>query len=893
MRETFGSSGLLVQNGYRPIPISLPSPHDPSSGKRPHPAYPNWVEWDQQKHSDYLQPLHHCGTGLLAATTPACDIDVLHEPTAAALEALARDVLGDTTLCRVGLPPKRLLVYRADTTLTKVKSPVYRFPADPPIGKDFRGHAVEILAAGQQFVAFGTHPGTRRPYQWRGTATPYTTPLEQLPTIDQDRAARLIHAASDLMDKVGMVRAAYGGGAPKKLREDGTSYEAVLDAVRAIPNADVHYDDWVRIGFAIKGALGPPGLPIFDEWSARSAKYDARKTAKAYHSFAPTQIGTGTLFYGARRQTASGQQQHPDQTPPPSPSEALGSTRLPAPHPAPLLPRTVVQLRAGDEAWVVDDAEAALLAHKAPVYQRNTQLVTPYIARALAHKSSSKPDAPTPVTTVSRLKQLSSTAIQDLMCRYISFERFVAKKDGGEWKPTPCPQFVGAYYVTRCDTWQVPHLTGIINAPTIRADGTILDHPGYDEQTGILYQSHGVTFPKVKEYPTLDDVRAAIGQLDRLLKTPPNDGFPFVTPADRSVALSGVLTALIRRTLSYAPAHAYTAAAPGTGKSKLVDLISILATGDRAPVSTQSPNEEETEKRLTGSLLSGDVIITLDNCEHPVGGALLCQMASQSVVRVRPLGTSDVVPCLSNAMLCITGNQLRITGDLPRRTLMCTLVADTAAPEEREFERDCVDLALAERPTFVHACLTILRAYHVQSNRPKLSPYGNFDEWSARVRAALVWAGEADPCNTRESVRASDPKLVAITTAVTEWYVAFKDQKILTREVVDAVEKMTTDRATAAGGFVYEHPNLRDALVKATTQRGTRVTSAGLSTWLSSIEARKFACQIGIFAFRRIRLKGEGAARWYLDGEGAKTAPAPVVAPPVPPKRPPPKPRAF
>ena len=58
------------------------------------------------------------------------------------------------------------------------------------------------------------------------------------------------------------------------------------------------------------------------------------------------------------------------------------------------------------------------------------------------------------------------------------------------------------------------------------------------------------------------------------------DTFPFVAQVDRSVALSGILTALDRRSMATAPLHAFTAPVAGTGKSLLVDIIAMLATGE-------------------------------------------------------------------------------------------------------------------------------------------------------------------------------------------------------------------------------------------------------------------------------------------------------------------------
>ena len=40
-----------------------------------------------------------------------------------------------------------------------------------------------------------------------------------------------------------------------------------------------------------------------------------------------------------------------------------------------------------------------------------------------------------------------------------------------------------------------PVLVGIVNCPIIAADGQLLDQPGYDPKTGILFDPLGVDFP--------------------------------------------------------------------------------------------------------------------------------------------------------------------------------------------------------------------------------------------------------------------------------------------------------------------------------------------------------------------------------------------------------------
>ena len=161
----------------------------------------------------------------------------------------------------------------------------------------------------------------------------------------------------------------------------------------------------------------------------------------------------------------------------------------------------------------------------------------------------------------------------------------------------------------RTGRYRFPVLAGIVNAPTMRADGTILDVPGYDAATGLLFDPSGETFPKIRTDPTRKHAQAALDMLLELL-----GGFPFATDAHRSVALSAILTACVRRSLRTAPLHGFSAPVAGSGKSKLVDIASVISTGREAGVIAMGNNPEELEKRLV-SLLLGGAAIAIDNVE--------------------------------------------------------------------------------------------------------------------------------------------------------------------------------------------------------------------------------------------------------------------------------------
>ena len=167
-----------------------------------------------------------------------------------------------------------------------------------------------------------------------------------------------------------------------------------------------------------------------------------------------------------------------------------------------------------------------------------------------------------------------------------------------------------------------------------------------------------------------------------------------------------MLTALDRHAMATAPLHAFTSPVAGTGKSLLVDLASLLASGELTPVISQGSNKDETEKRLGAELLSGNAIVSFDNCSSEVDSELLCQALTQRELRVRELGYSRNVRVPITALFTVNGNNLVIANDLTRRTLLGQLDAGMERPETRTFKRKVDEVAREHRGALVAAALT-------------------------------------------------------------------------------------------------------------------------------------------------------------------------------------------
>src|SRR5271167_484353 len=109
----------------------------------------------------------------------------------------------------------------------------------------------------------------------------------------------------------------------------------------------------------------------------------------------------------------------------------------------------------------------------------------------------------------------------------------------------------------------------------MRIDGTVLDTPGYDANTGLIYQP-AIGFDPVVLNPTKEDAQRAIrGLLDIV------SDFPFAAPNNlyKSAWLASVLTPFVRTSIPTAPMFLVDSNIRGSGKSKLCDIVSIIATG--------------------------------------------------------------------------------------------------------------------------------------------------------------------------------------------------------------------------------------------------------------------------------------------------------------------------
>ena len=307
------------------------------------------------------------------------------------------------------------------------------------------------------------------------------------------------------------------------------------------------------------------------------------------------------------------------------------------------------------------------------------------------------------------------------------------------------------------------------------------------------------------------------------------EAFPFVDPVDRAVALSAILTAFDRRSMATAPLHAFTAPTAGTGKSKLVNIVSWLTVGRATPATHQGSSIEEFDKHLGGRLLGGYAVINIDNCSHPLDSDLLSQAVTEQWVTVRPLGQSNSIEVPNSAAIYATGNNLQIVGDLAnRRSLLCSLDAKCERPYRRRFDFDIEQTIRADRGLLVCAALTVLRAWHAAGTpRSKdLEPIGGFEDWSRRIREPLIWLGRPDPCDTMDKVRETDIKQTLLDTVIQQW------------QLVIGVNVQRTIQSVLDAALINAEFHSALLAVAQGYGGGFNINNRRLSQWLQSVEGK-------------------------------------------------------
>jgi hypothetical protein len=331
--------------------------------------------------------------------------------------------------------------------------------------------------------------------------------------------------------------------------------------------------------------------------------------------------------------------------------------------------------------------------------------------------------------------------------------------------------------------WPFHHVRAMVNAPTLDVStGELVTSPGMNSTTGLLATFDAASFPEAQLEIGRDGATERLQDVERMLFR----GMPFADEVSRSVAVSSLVTALVRPTMRAAPMHLFDAAMPGSGKSKLASVVGVIATGVEPAASAWASNEEENEKRLSSLLRRSAPVILFDNIDSArgdlIGGNLLNIVLTQEPAASRILGKSEYENLNTRVMLLGTGNNLRVVGDTMRRVVKCRLDARCPDPERRVFDWDPVQVAREMRPGIVMKLLEALAEYYRAGKPCNPTSVGSFEDWT-HIRGLMIWCGYSDPALSMSELKARDSSRASMLVAFETWSHAFDDKWVTAADI--------------------------------------------------------------------------------------------------------------
>lgn len=460
--------------------------------------------------------------------------------------------------------------------------------------------------------------------------------------------------------------------------------------------------------------------------------------------------------------------------------------------------KPIIRIVAGEIHRVVDAAERAL-AQSRRFYQRGGLIVTVVTD---------------PGTGEARVEEVSPPALVRALAGTATWERFDARSEGLVRADPPA-----RHAMVLCDSTSYHHLpvlNGLTRQPYLRSDGSLMTAAAYDPSSGMFGVFDEREFV-VPDEPTRTDAEAALIVLQQLLVE-----FSFASASDSAAALSALLTAAVRPSLTHAPMFHARAHMVGSGKSYLCELITAFATPQRGTPTTFPADDEECRKLLLAELMRGPAVIEFDNLTGDlVAHKSLCTALTSEHMTGRVLGVSKTATVSTRTLFLSSGNNVGPVQDMTRRCITIRLDPGCEVPAARSFRRpDLVREVLNERGRYVAAALTIVRAWIV-AGRPRVDcePIAGYGDWSDLCRQPLMWLGLADATASVYEAMAEDPERETLGRLLQGWQYAFGRGAARVRDAV---------RVSA---FNEEHAELREVLRDIADERG-EINRRRLGWWI-------------------------------------------------------------
>lgn len=302
------SANLLYANGYQPIPVAQGS------------KAPRSKSWQKQSGPESIlkNSQLYPGDAVGINNINAIDVDILDPELSELMEAKIKEI-DPTYLKRTGLAPKFLVPANPDSAIDRKFSATWY---------DLTGvkQVIEVLHKHQQqFVAYGVHPDTKKPYEWAHYSL-LDRPAESLHLWTEQEFVDLMDTFNEACAERGFRQSQQTSSAvttaytisslqrPDYIKADTSagkdfaiqpkvSLEELTTYMQALPGTYVNdYSTWITGGAALHHETegSTEGYELFDRWSQTGTSYKGRdETWFKWNSFKdiPGGATVGTIIF--------------------------------------------------------------------------------------------------------------------------------------------------------------------------------------------------------------------------------------------------------------------------------------------------------------------------------------------------------------------------------------------------------------------------------------------------------------------------------------------------------------------------------------------------------------------------------------------------------------------
>ncbi len=192
-------------------------------------------------------------------------------------------------------------------------------------------------------------------------------------------------------------------------------------------------------------------------------------------------------------------------------------------------------------------------------------------------------------------------------------------------------------------------------------------------------------------------------------------------------------------------------------------------------------------------LLKGPPLVLLDNLPDntTIDAPPLAAMLTAYLWSDRLLGKNDNVQLPVRSVWVATGNNLRVSGDMPRRCYTVRMDANSERPWTRSGFRheDLEQYALSNRGQLLASAFTLIRSWFAAGKPTANVPaFGSFQEWANTVGSVLAHVGFEGFLGNLEDIRAvQDEDTLQWQAFFNAWWDVFRDVPITADDVAHRI----------------------------------------------------------------------------------------------------------